>query len=241
MIQSPEAHEPEINYNYYNRDNINNVDEDDSVNELFRMWRNERASPELQENPEELIKEVLELIYFQAMKLAKHQESLTEATKGNFAFLDCLYQMDLERIKFVLKSFLRCRLGKIEKGWAEFWPNCSTQTRSDYLQTKLATFEREYLQSFASNLVSSLQESVLDRIPDKMASLDDEEMHWTGARPVASNQPDSHVICKVKTDLGEIILDPITRATAPLQTNDIFVLQYSVIKQFLESGDVELI
>lgn len=217
------------------------IEDEDSVSELFRMWRNERASPELQENPEDLIREVLELIEFQSMKLSKHQESLSEAAKGNFAFLDCLYQMDLERVKFVLKSFLRCRLGKIEKGWAEFWPNWSSQARSDYLQSKLTSFEREYLQSFASNLVSSLQESVLDRIPDKMASLDDEEMQWNGARPVASNQPDSHVICKVKRDLGDVVLDPITRATAPLQSNDIFVLQYSVIKQFLDTGDVELI
>lgn len=220
---------------------INFEEDEDSINELFRMWRNERASPELQENPEELIKEVLELIEFQSTKLSKHQETLTEATKGNFAFLDCLYQMDLERIKFVLKSFLRCRLGKIEKGWAEFWPNWSTPSRSETLQSKLTTFEREFLQSFASNLVSSLQESVLERIPDKMANLDDEEMQWTGARPIASNQPNSHVICKVRKDLGEIILDPITRATAPLQSNDIFVLQFSVIKQFLESGEVELI
>lgn len=216
-------------------------EQEDSVNELYRLWRNERATPELQENPEDLIKEVLELIEFQSIKLSKHQETLTEATKGNFAFLDCLYQMDLERIKFVLKSFLRCRLCKIEKGWAEFWPNWSTQGRSEYLQSNLTSFEREYLQSFASNFVSSLQESVLDRIPDKMASLDDEEMQWTGIRPMASNQPNSHVICKVRKDLGEVVLDPITRATAPLQTNDIFVLQYSVIKQFLEVGDVELI
>lgn len=225
----------------HEEDELNYTNDEDSIKELFRMWRNERASPELQENPEELIREVLELIDFQSAKLAKHQETLTEASKGNFAFLDCLYQMDLERIKFVLKSFLRCRLGKIEKGWAEFWPNWSTSTRSDRLQSKLTAFEREFLQSFASNLVSSLQESVLERIPDKMASLDDEEMQWTGARPVAANQPDSHVICKIRKDLGEIILDPITRATAPLQINDIFVLQFSVIKQFLESGEVELI
>ena len=234
MIQTTDPYESENNFN-------RNNEEEDSVNELFRMWLNERASPELQENPEDLIKEILELIEFQAMKLANHQETLTEATKGNFAFLDCLYQMDMERIKFVLKSFLRCRLAKIEKGWAEFWPNWSSPTRSEYLQSKLTSFEREFLQAFASNLVSSLQESVLDRIPDKMANLDDEEMLWTGARPVATNHPDSHVICKVKKDLGEIILDPSTRATAPLQTNDIFVLQFSVIKQFLETGEAELI
>ena len=74
-----------------------------------------------------------------------------------------------------------------------------------------------------------------------MASLDDEEMQWNGARPVASNQPVHMSFVKLNRIWGDVVLDPITRATAPLQSNDIFVLQYSVIKQFLDTGDVELI
>lgn len=209
---------------------------EDGVKELYRVWRNERGSLELQDNCEELVREVLELIEFQSNKLSDH------SSDPNFAFLDCLYQMDLERTKFVLKSLLRCRLGKIERGWAEFWDTWgASKERSDQLQSRLTSFEREYLQSLATNLISSLQESVLQKLPVQLASLNDEEMVWTGARPVATVHPDNHVICRVLSDLGEVVLDPITRATAPLQANDIFVLQYAVIKSFLETGQVELI
>lgn len=213
---------------------------EDVTKSLYRACRNERGSPELQSNPEELIRETLELIEFQSNKLSEQQQSSSVGIQ-NFAFLECLYQMDLERVKFVLKSFLRCRLGKIERGWAEFWPHWSNTERSEFLQSRMTSFEKDYLQTFASNIVSSLNESVLERLPKEMASLNDPEMEWSGQRPVASSNPNSHVICRVVKDLGEIVLDPISRATAALQANDTFVLQYSVIKSFLETGDVELI
>ena len=211
---------------------------EDIIKELYRCWRNERGSPELQSNPEDLIKEVLELIEFQSNKLSDQQQ---QSLSSNHAFLECLYQMDLERIKFVVKSLLRCRLSKIERGWAEFWPTWSTPDRSQFLQSKMTGFEREYLESFASNIVSCLGESVIQRMPEKTGDLDTSEMLWQGSRPVASNNPNAHVICRVKKDLGEVILDPITRATAELQANDTFVLQYAVIKSFLDSGEIELI
>lgn len=210
---------------------------EDSVGELYRIWRNERGTSELQRNPEALIKEILELIDFQSSKLTEFASS----GDANFAFLDCLYQMDLERIKFVLKSLLRCRLSKIERNWTEFWPTWTPGERAEYLQSKLTSFEREYLQSFSNNLVSCLTESILEKLPGKTGNLDDEELNWTGARPICSTKTDEHVICRVMKDLGEVVLDPITRATAPLQTNDIFVLQYSVIKNFLDSNEIELI
>lgn len=212
---------------------------EDVISELYRIWRNERGSPELQSNPEDLIKEVLELIDFQSNKLSEQQQQSTSA--ANHAFLDCLYQMDLERIKFVVKSLLRCRLSKIERGWAEFWPNWSTPERSQLLQSKMTSFEREYLESFASNIVSNLNESVIQRMPEKTGDIDTPEMSWQGPRPLASTNPNAHVICRIKKDLGQVILDPISRATAELQANDTFVLQYAVIKNFLEKGEVELI
>lgn len=214
---------------------------EDVINELYRIWRNERGSPELQSNPEDLVREVLELIEFQSNKLAEQQQQQNDSFTGTFAFLDCLYQMDLERIKFVLKSLLRCRLGKIERGWPEFWPNWSNPEHSQLLQSKMTSFEREYLESLASNIVSSLGESVMQRMPDKTGDIDTPEMMWQGPRPLASTNPNAHVICRVKRNLGEVILDPISRATAELQANDTFVLQYSVIKSFLDSGELELI
>lgn len=214
-----------------------NGDEDevmavDVVNELFRVWRNERGTFELQNNPEELIREVLELIDFQS-----NNKLISDST----AFIDCLYQMDMERIKFVVKSLLRCRMSKIERSWTEFWPNWSPEERAALLQSRMTSFEREYLQGLAGNVVAALTESVLEKLPGKLATLDDEEMAWSGPRPVALSSLDNHVICRVKRDLGEVVLDPISRATSNLQANDTFVLQYAVIKDFLESGDIELV
>lgn len=238
MISTNEDEDFEFNSEAFE----DNLDEEDTVTKLFRVWRNERGSPELLDSPEDLIAEVLELINFQTNRLVSNMTSERGNGGGSSsAFIDCIYQMDLERIKFVLKSLIRSRLTKIERNWASFWPTWNPKT-AEYLQSKLTPAEREYLESFSGNLVECLKESTLSRLPSDLSTLQDPDMLADGAFPLA--QPlslDSHVICKVKSDLGQLILDPITRVISSLEANDVFVLQYAVIKDFLADGRVELI
>lgn len=206
---------------------------DDPVELLYRTWRNERAAPEILEAPAGLLESILELLEIQANR-----------GPASLNVVDCIYQMDAERIKFVLKSWLRCRLAKIERNWAAFWPTWSDSERAANALARLLPAEREYLESLSSSLVSALQEGCLSRLPADLSSLQDPEMLADGSTPIAlPTAANSHVICRVRRDFhaGEIVLDPVTRATAFLEPNDTFVLQYEVIKDFLSNGEIELI
>ncbi|KAH7678607.1 GINS complex subunit Sld5 protein [Dioscorea alata] len=76
---------------------------------LKRAWRNEKAAPEI--------------LQFQAALVlrAREQIQLLEGTVEEFVengvddLVVSLYQMDLDRSQFLLRSYLRLRLQKIEK------------------------------------------------------------------------------------------------------------------------------
>ena len=210
------------------------VDGEDSIALLQRTWMNERASPELLEPPADLLQSVLELLEVQSSR-----------PPATLSIVDCIYQMDAERIKFMLRSWLRCRLAKIERNWASFWPEYTGEVTAQILRSRLMANEAEYLNVLSQSMMDSLKEGCLARFPADLSSLADPEMLANGATPLALPPAlNAHVICRVRANLndgGEVVLDPVTRATAVLEADDTFVLQYEVIKDFLPTGEVELI
>jgi GINS complex subunit 4 len=229
------ANDDDILYNLADMiDNEMEVDGEDSIAILQRTWLNERTAPELLEPPADLLESVLELLEVQSSRPAT-----------TLSIVDCLYQMDAERIKFIMRSWLRCRLGKIERNWASFWPEYTEEPTAQNLRSRLMPNEAEYLNALSQSLMESLKEGCLGRFPVDLSSLGDPEMLASGTTPVALKPAlNAHVICRVRADLaggGEIVLDPVTRATAVLEANDTFVLQYEVIKDFISSGEVDLI
>lgn len=215
-------------------DDLDEVEGEDTIALLQRTWMNERAAPELLPPPSDLLESVLELLEVQSSR-----------PPASLSIVDCVYQMDTERVKFMLRSWLRCRLGKIERNWAAFWPEYRDEASAQALRSRLLPNEAEYVSSLSRALIEAVNEGCLARFPQELASLADPDMLANGANPIALPLAlNSHVICRVRQDVaqgGEIILDPVTRATAVLQPNDIFALQYEVIRDFVQSGGVELI
>ncbi|OEL31649.1 hypothetical protein BAE44_0007326 [Dichanthelium oligosanthes] len=101
---------------------------------LKRVWRNEKAAPEVLGFDSPLVSRVREQI------------QLLEETLDDFAdsgvddLVVSLYQMDLDRTLFLLRSYLRLRLQKIEKYTMHI-------SRSDDLLSRLSPQERRFAKS----------------------------------------------------------------------------------------------
>jgi len=84
-------------------------DELHDLQALTRAWVNEKCAPELLQWPEELLDRVLDRI--------RRQIELVEEQTGdmdpsiNFRLI--IVQTELERFKFLVRSFLRTRLAKV--------------------------------------------------------------------------------------------------------------------------------
>lgn len=76
---------------------------------LTRLWVSERLAPELLPYPDELIART-------SARIARQVELLEELLMGEQAragFKIVVMQTELERVKFMVRSFLRARLAKV--------------------------------------------------------------------------------------------------------------------------------
>ena len=162
--------------------------ENPSVRELIRWWCNEKAAPELLPYQEALVEGFYEreaggaqpqqlplasfagvreedlplgvmrvdglLKFIEAQQGAVHERRRDVYIKG-------LYQLDIDRIKFVLASYLRTRLGKIQR-----WQKYLIAQPPSKLETLLSRAERQFLEDYDRARTQLFNSAVLDQLPN---------------------------------------------------------------------------
>ncbi|MED6119675.1 GINS complex subunit [Stylosanthes scabra] len=115
---------------------------------LKRAWRSEKAAPEILRYDTDLVSRLTEQI--QLMEETVEEKSTSGADPLSLS----LYQMDLDRTLFLLRSYLRVRIQKIEKYMFhirktdELWNRC------------------------IGDLKQHLEESVLSKLPENYQSVE---------------------------------------------------------------------
>ncbi|WFD23125.1 GINS complex subunit [Malassezia equina] len=146
---------------------VKHADVDDdrpAIHRLTHAWLNERGSPELLPWPGDLVDTVMDQLQQQQAIL----DSLTSdtATSDEEHFRLNLVQLDADRCRWLLRSFLRTRLDKVEK-------NASYIVRERSEQVRLSDMELGYAKRYAQLLADHLSTSVLQFLPESMRGLDD--------------------------------------------------------------------
>uniref|UniRef100_A0A453G6V7 GINS subunit domain-containing protein n=1 Tax=Aegilops tauschii subsp. strangulata TaxID=200361 RepID=A0A453G6V7_AEGTS len=119
---------------------------------LKRAWRNEKAAPEILHFDSALVSR------------AREQIQLLEETLDDFTdngvddLVVSLYQMDLDRTLFLLRSYLRLRLQKIEKYMFHI-------ANSEDLLSRLSQQEQRFAKSCKEIMEKHLEQSVLSKLP----------------------------------------------------------------------------
>lgn len=94
----------------YPTENISDTNE-----QMIAFWSNERLSPILLAYNKEYVDGLTSLIEEQTLEI----ERINEENDKDLLFITIL-QTEVERIKFILRSYLRCRLGKIEAHYQHY-------------------------------------------------------------------------------------------------------------------------
>ncbi|KAG7281320.1 hypothetical protein CRUP_031003 [Coryphaenoides rupestris] len=127
----------------------------------FQAWLNEKFSPDLLENKSEIVECVME-------QLTHMEANLQRVSKGDMKA--SVHRMEIDRIRFVLSSYLRSRLQKIEK----FFPHVLEKEKSradgdpSYLSPEEYAFAREYL----ANTETYLKAVALRHMPPNLQAVD---------------------------------------------------------------------
>jgi len=203
------------------------ADASQDVKDLTRSWIAERAAPEILPYQSTLLERLMERI--------RHQIEFVENETGNLDpttnFRLILIQTELERVKYLVRSYLRARIHKIDKHTFYILSTPSVRER-------LSLSEQSYLKSHLSILNSHFQSSFLRNFPEKLRRLDDKA---GGITMIDEPDLDSAVFCRVLKNVEEIISIPGTGDDFRLNEDDMLVVRYSAIRKYVMSGDIELI
>ncbi|KAM9043296.1 DNA replication complex GINS protein SLD5 isoform 2-T2 [Megaptera novaeangliae] len=131
------------------------------IDRLEQAWMNEKFAPELLENKSEIVECVME-------QLQHMEENLRRAKKGDLKV--SIHQMEMERIRFVLSSYLRCRLMKIEK----FFPHVleKEKTRREGEPSSLSPEEFAFAREYMVNTETYLKNVALKHMPPNLQKVD---------------------------------------------------------------------
>ena len=207
-------------------DDVVGSDDDDEIevtakevyDKLTEAWLNEKFAPELLESQVELVE----------CMLAQVKELENNFTSKDRDLVSSLQKIELERVKFVITSYLRERLKKIENNVIHILAQESKGEKS-----KLSPEELVFAKSFADSIQTHLNVQVLQQMPPNMQALDQK-------KNIPKPNMDAYVLIKVKEKQEQVLLDPEDEPT-DLEEGSQHILRYQPISPFVVSSTISLI
>ncbi|KAF9207232.1 GINS complex subunit [Haplosporangium sp. Z 27] len=227
---------PSSNYSHgvasYSNAGFEDEDSANYVRHLTQAWINERAAPDILQYEQSAVDGLLSKIEEQTAVIDE-----LDPTSDTLMIISILYQTELERVKFVLRSYLRTRISK----FCEY-----LLSNEDKKLERLSTAEKDYAQNYSratrqhyhSSFLSSLPQSLQlqnDVVFDRKLSM----AKTSPVRLVSKPNLDEAVFCRVIAEIGDYQIDDGEELY--LEPGQTFIFRYGAIRSLLEEGKIELI
>ncbi|KAG0372719.1 GINS complex subunit [Mortierella sp. AD032] len=199
------------------------VDPAGDVAHLTQAWINERAAPDILQYQEQSTQRLLSKIEEQTLVIEE-----LDPRNDTSVILSIVYQTELERVKFVLRSYLRTRISKIERFCAFVLKDAATKKRLSRAEVHYA--EKATRQHYHSSFLSSLPQSLQSQ---------DAEVFSRNLSMVSQPSLDEAVFCRIMEDIGDFQLDE--DETVLLEKGQIYIFRYRTVRTLLQRRQIELI
>uniref|UniRef100_M4BXF7 GINS subunit domain-containing protein n=1 Tax=Hyaloperonospora arabidopsidis (strain Emoy2) TaxID=559515 RepID=M4BXF7_HYAAE len=146
--------------------NPENLNED--VVRMRTLWVNELHAPEILQYSDEMVSEMLEQIRNQQEYIDSINEDRDQLTEQK-SLVNKLYQMEIDRLRYMVSSYLRTRLRKIEKFAFHILEDAE-------LMQRLSVKERSFAQQFMMLYESHVNDLALSKLDEESRSLSAEGM-----------------------------------------------------------------
>ncbi|THH14749.1 hypothetical protein EW146_g5628 [Bondarzewia mesenterica] len=140
------------------------AEEETELQQLIRHWMNERHAPDILPGQEVVLSKMLDHIRRQSEIVLLLRSDPDTSEDEHFRIM--LAQTEIERVKFIVRSYLRIRLHKIEK-YARYI------AATPEIQTRLSQTEVNHAKRYAKLTEDHFHISVLRSLPEHQQSLDD--------------------------------------------------------------------
>ncbi|KAF8321336.1 GINS complex Sld5 component [Clavulina sp. PMI_390] len=196
------------------------------LQKLSRFWVDERGAPEILEWQGLVVEEVLNRIHAQAEMVQQLQSDPRTSEEEYFRII--LIQTEAERVKFLVRSYLRARLHKIEKYAAHILSTPEQRAR-------LSVTELTHAQGYKELLEKHFLASALSGVPESLQSLKDDEADGAIGAPNLKQG----VFVRARRNCPPVTLPD--GETLEMKQGGIHLVQYGSIHRLLTLGDVELV
>ncbi len=201
------------------------------IQSLEKAWQNELFAPELLEPQIEVVNCLLD-------QIKQTEENLEQLDKGHFGIP--LYKMELDRIRFLIASYLRLRLQKIQTH-----VHFLLKSGEDDISARLTPEEATFAKSFKGNMDGLFNTLALKHMPSKSAdfSFFGENSRSKGEAPKPNLN--SAVFVKAVEDVyGVLIEDEAGRGRTEeydMEKDSQHILRYKSVSHLVQSGALRLV
>jgi GINS complex subunit 4 len=198
------------------------------LQKLMRHWMNERHAPDILPAQEVLLGELLDHIRKQSDTVQLLRGDPASSEEEHMRIM--LAQTEVERVKFIVRSYMRTRLYKIERFARYITTNADVQRR-------ISTAEQEHASRHANITDRHFHYSVLQSLPPTQAALDDGPIFV----PPMITEPDKRrpVFVHALETCPPVRLPDGT--SLRMDKGHISLMPYFVVEQLVARGEVELV
>ncbi|KAL1530747.1 hypothetical protein AB1Y20_001646 [Prymnesium parvum] len=183
---------------------------------------NEKFAPEILQHKSDLVDTIQQLLETQA-------ERITELSERDF-LLRSIYEMERERVEYLLRVYLRTRLQKITKYAIHIGTSVEVQSR---LSESERSFAQQYLELYKEHMDASIWNSAdCEMLPAKLKDLS--KMATLAVQPKTS----SHVFARVMRDCEPFTLSDRAEEQVELKRGELVLLPYQPLANLISDGSV---
>ncbi|GAB0099250.1 DNA replication complex GINS protein SLD5 [Sergentomyia squamirostris] len=187
---------------------------------LEKAWMNERLSPDILPHQTEMLDLMLS-------QLAYMEESTKQLDKNDFRSVT--HRMELERIRYLIASYLRCRISKIES----FTQAILRDEEARTLQEKrLSDEELAFAKEYQSNMEAHFHQLVLRHLP---RSFPDDPR-----KRIVQPNLDSHIFIRANENIDGVILRDDDEEV-DMEEGSQHIVPYKLISDLVVKGKIDLI
>lgn len=189
---------------------------------IENAWLNEKFAPELLPHQSDLVECMLQ-------QISHMEENMKRLEKGDLRLM--VHRMELDRIKFVIASYLRIRLEKIERYTIHLLSEEANRSAEEcYLTAAELQFAKEYLAS-----VETLFRTIaLQHMPGNFQNF---EVNKLSVKP----NMQAYVFLRANDTVTGIVLPGDVHEEIDFEAGSQHIIQYSAVADLVKSGAVQLI
>ncbi|OCF32764.1 hypothetical protein I317_02129 [Kwoniella heveanensis CBS 569] len=208
---------------------LDDLDEElDDVRKLGMIWVKERGTPELMPWEGDLMDSVFDKLEQQAKMVNTLRSDPQTSEEEHFKLM--LVQTEVERVKYLVRSYVRTRLHKIEK-------HSHFITLTPSVRSLLSGAELSHAQRYTELLHTHFQHSVLDSLPEWLRGMDD--TYGDGLSMISKPNRNTPVLIYCRKDCGEITLEGGERAALARGTTHL--VKYRLVARWIQLGWAEVL